>query len=112
MKTLWNKGTAATDVVERFTVGQDRILDLRLAAYDIEGSRAHIKMLETIGLLTPDERTRLDEGLKRILVSVNAGNFELEDDVEDIHSEVELLLTRSLGDLGRKIHADARATTR
>ena len=105
MKTLWNKGTAATDVVERFTVGQDRILDLRLAAYDIEGSRAHIKMLETIGLLTPDERTRLDEGLKRILVSVNAGNFELEDDVEDIHSEVELLLTRSLGDLGRKIHA-------
>lgn len=105
MKTLWNKGTAATDIVERFTVGQDRILDLRLAAYDIAGSRAHIKMLETIGLLTPDERTRLDDGLKRILVSVNAGNFELEDDVEDIHSEVELLLTRSLGDLGRKIHA-------
>ena len=105
MATLWNKGTAATEIVDRFTVGQDRILDLRLAAYDIAGSQAHIKMLEKIGLLTPAERARLEEGLNRILVSVNAGNFELEDDVEDIHSQVELLLTRSLGDLGRKIHA-------
>ena len=105
MATLWNKGTAATEKVDAFTVGSDRVLDLRLAACDIEGSKAHIRMLEQIGLLTPDELTVLTEGLDSILAEVKAGHFELEDDVEDIHSQVELLLTRSLGDLGRKIHA-------
>ena len=105
MATLWNKGTDATDVVERFTVGNDRTLDLRLAACDIEGSQAHIRMLESIGLLTADERKTLSEGLDRILVAVKAGNFQVEDDVEDIHSQVELMLTRELGDLGKKIHA-------
>ncbi len=105
MATLWNKGTDATEVVDAFTVGKDRVLDLRLAAYDIEGSKAHIQMLESIGLLTPDERKTLSDGLDRILVSVKAGNFTLEDDVEDIHSQIELLLTRQLGSLGGKIHA-------
>ena len=105
MATLWNKGTAATEAVDRFTVGNDRILDLRLAYYDIEGSKAHIQMLESIGLLTAEEHAALAEGLDRILVSVKAGNFVLEDDVEDIHSQVELLLTRQLGSLGGKIHA-------
>ena len=105
MATLWNKGVSATDAVERFTVGDDRKLDLRLAAYDIEGSKAHIRMLESIGLLTADELEKLLDGLDGIAVSVKAGNFEVEDDVEDIHSQVELLLTRSLGDLGKKIHA-------
>jgi len=105
MATLWNKGTEATEAVERFTVGNDRTLDLRLAACDIEGSQAHIRMLEHIGLLSPQERETLSEGLERILVSVKAGIFQVEDDVEDIHSQVELLLTRELGDLGKKIHA-------
>ena len=105
MATLWNKGTAATEAVEAFTVGSDRVLDLRLAAYDIEGSRAHIRMLESIGLLSSQEEAALEEGLNRILVSVNAGIFVLEEGVEDIHSQIELQLTRELGPLGGKIHA-------
>jgi len=105
MATLWNKGTEATRAVDAFTVGNDRILDLRLARYDIEGSKAHIKMLESIGLLTEGELALLTEGLEHILTSVDNGSFVLEDDVEDIHSQVELLLTRKLGDLGKKIHA-------
>ena len=105
MSTLWNKGTQATEAVEAFTVGNDRTLDLRLAAWDIKGSQAHIRMLESIGLLTAKEHDALQAGLERILVSVKAGNFVLEDDVEDIHSQVELLLTRELGELGKKIHA-------
>ena len=105
MATLWNKGIEATEVVDRFTVGKDRELDLRLAACDIKGSQAHIRMLESIGLLTPQERKTLSEGLDRILASVEAGDFRLEDDVEDIHSQVELLLTRELGEMGGRIHA-------
>ena len=105
MATLWNKGVSATDAVERFTVGDDRKLDLRLAAYDIEGSKAHIRMLESIGLLTADELRTLLAGLDAIAATVKTGDFELEDDVEDIHSQVELLLTRQLGELGKKIHA-------
>ena len=105
MATLWNKGTEATAAVERFTVGSDRVLDLRLAACDIAGSQAHIRMLESIGLLTPAERETLSEGLDQILVSVKAGIFQVEDDVEDIHSQIELMLTRKLGELGKKIHA-------
>ena len=105
MATLWNKGTSATEAVDRFTVGDDRQLDLRLAACDIEGSKAHIRMLESIGLLTAEELKTLLEGLDKISVAVQAGNFQVEDDVEDIHSQVELMLTRELGDLGKKIHA-------
>ena len=105
MATLWNKGTSATEAVERFTVGNDRILDLRLARYDVMGSRAHIRMLESIGLLAADERATLDAALARIAERIEAGDFRLEDDVEDIHSQVELLLTRELGELGGKIHS-------
>ena len=103
--TLWSKGTQATDLVEEFTVGNDRILDLRLAKYDVLGSMAHIKMLETIGLLTKDELERLTSGLDEILKEIEAGEFVLEDDVEDIHSQVELILTRRLGEIGKKIHS-------
>lgn len=103
--TLWNKGTQATDLVEEFTVGNDRILDLRLAKYDVLGSKAHIKMLESIGLLTKDELERLTSGLDEILKEIEAGDFVLEDDVEDIHSQVELILTRRLGEIGKKIHS-------
>ena len=105
MATLWNKGTSATEAVDRFTVGNDRVLDLRLARYDVQGSRAHIKMLEHIGLLAPDELTALDAALARIAERIEAGVFVLEPDVEDIHSQVELLLTRELGEMGKKIHS-------
>jgi len=105
MSTLWSKGTQATDLVEDFTVGNDRILDMRLAKYDVIGSKAHIRMLESIGLLTSDELGTLTKALDQILEEINAGVFILEDDVEDIHSQVELLLTRRLGDIGKKIHS-------
>lgn len=105
MATLWNKGTSATEKVESFTVGNDRELDLRLAAYDIQGSKAHIRMLESIGLLTKEELDRLSAALDRIEDTVRDGSFVLEDDVEDIHSQIELSLTRELGDMGKKIHS-------
>ena len=105
MSTLWSKGTQATDLVEDFTVGNDRILDMRLAKYDVQGSMAHIRMLESIGLLTSEELEILTKGLQQILEEIEAGTFILEDDVEDIHSQVELLLTRRLGDIGKKIHS-------
>ena len=105
MSTLWSKGVQATELVEDFTVGNDRILDMRLAKYDVIGSKAHIRMLESIGLLTSEELGILTEALDRILSEINTGEFVLEDDVEDIHSQVELLLTRRLGDIGKKIHS-------
>lgn len=105
MATLWNKGTTATEKVESFTVGNDRILDLKLAAYDVQGSKAHIEMLHSIGLLGEDELKMLSAGLDRIAESIAAGEFALEDDVEDIHSYIELLLTRELGEAGKKIHS-------
>ena len=105
MSTLWSKGTQAADIVEDFTVGNDRILDMRLAEFDVIGSKAHIKMLESIGLLGKDELETLTEALDAILEEIRSGQFILEDDVEDIHSQVELLLTRRLGDMGKKIHS-------
>lgn len=105
MPTLWNKGTQATKLVEEFTVCGDRQLDMALAEYDVIGSKAHIKMLENIGLLDADELALLDNGLDEILARIKEGRFVLEDDVEDIHSQVELLLTRRLGDIGKKIHS-------
>ncbi len=92
-------------MVDRFTVGNDRVLDRRLARYDVQGSLAHIRMLESIGLLTAQELELLTAALGRISDSIEAGTFVLEDDVEDIHSQVELLLTRELGEVGRKIHS-------
>ena len=101
MATLWSKGADATRTVEDFTVGNDRILDLRLAKYDVQGSKAHIKMLESIGLLTSEELA----GLDAIAAEIESGDFVLEDDIEDIHSQVEMNLTRRLGDMGKKIHS-------
>ena len=105
MATLWSKGADATRTVEDFTVGNDRILDLRLAKYDVQGSKAHIRMLESIGLLTSEELRALTAGLDEIAAEIEAGDFVLEDDVEDIHSQVEMNLTRKLGDIGKKIHS-------
>ncbi|MBQ0006795.1 MAG: argininosuccinate lyase, partial [Alistipes sp.] len=86
MATLWNKGVSATERVDAFTVGNDRVLDLKLAKYDIIGSKAHIRMLESIGLLTREELKSLTAALDEIAASVENGTFVLEDDVEDIHS--------------------------
>ncbi|MCQ2174863.1 MAG: argininosuccinate lyase [Bacteroidales bacterium] len=105
MATLWNKGTSCTEKVETFTVGNDRILDARLAKYDVIGSKAHIAMLKKVGLLEDMEHKSLDEALDGIAAMIEAGDFKLEDDVEDIHSQIELLLTRKLGDVGKKIHS-------
>ena len=105
MGTLWSKGTSATQIVEDFTVGNDRVLDLRLAKHDVMGSKAHIKMLESIGLLEKDELETLTAGLDAILKEIENGEFKLGDDVEDIHSQVEFLLTQRFGEIGKKIHS-------
>lgn len=102
---LWQKDKASLQEVDRFTVGKDREMDMFLARFDILGSIAHITMLETIGLLTKSELTTLSGALKELYADVVAGNFEVENGVEDIHSQVELVLTRKLGDVGKKIHA-------
>ena len=86
-------------------MGNDRTLDMRLAEYDVKGSMAHIRMLESIGLLKKEELERLLAGLEEIQDEIRSGKFGLEDDVEDIHSQVELLLTRRLGEIGKKIHS-------
>ena len=102
---LWNKGFEPDKLIEDFTVGADRELDLRLARYDVQGSMAHIRMLESIGLLESSELPVLLEALGRIAQSVERGEFTIEEGVEDVHSQVELMLTRELGDLGKKIHS-------
>lgn len=102
---LWQKDKASLQEVDRFTVGKDREMDMFLARFDILGSLAHITMLESIGLLTKSELESLSGALKDLHKQVIAGDFEVEPGVEDIHSQVELLLTRKLGDVGKKIHA-------
>lgn len=102
---LWDKGFEPDKLIEEFTVGQDRELDLRLAKYDIEGSMAHIRMLNTIGLLENDELEKLLEALEEIKEIAEKGEFVIEDGVEDVHSQVEFMLTARLGDLGKKIHS-------
>ena len=102
---LWNKGFEPDKAIEEYTVGNDRVLDLRLAQYDIEGSMAHIKMLETIGLLEKSELEQLLVALAELLEEAKRDNFVIEEGVEDVHSQVELMLTRKLGDVGKKIHS-------
>ena len=91
--------------IDRFTVGRDRELDLYLAKHDVLGSMAHITMLESIGLLQSDELKVLLEELKQIYATAEKGEFVIEDGIEDVHSQVELMLTRKLGDVGKKIHS-------
>ena len=101
---LWDKGFSLDDKIERFTVGQDRVLDLALAPYDILGTMAHITMLSAQGLLGADELPVLLAELKALYAKASAGSFVIEEGVEDVHSQVELMLTRRLGDLGKKVH--------
>jgi len=102
---LWQKDKASLKEVETFTVGKDREMDMYLAAFDVLGSLAHIQMLESVGLLTKNELSQLQKELKSIYRQIEKGEFKLQDDVEDIHSQVELILTQKLGDVGKKIHA-------
>lgn len=106
MSSLWNKGgLKAAEIVDKFTVGNDRVMDLRLAKYDVIGSKAHIKMLLSIDLLTKEEEKVLRSELDKILSEIEGGQFRLEHDVEDIHSQIEILLTRRIGEIGKKIHS-------
>lgn len=102
---LWEKSTQMTAEIERFTVGRDREMDLYLAQDDVLGSMAHITMLQSIGLLTADELQVLLAELRRIYATIQDGKFQIEDGIEDVHSQVELMLTRALGDTGKKIHS-------
>lgn len=102
---LWEKNFEVNREIERFTVGRDRELDLYLARYDVLGSMAHITMLQSIGLMENDELDALLAELKLIYRDCVEGRFEIEEGVEDVHSQVELMLTRRLGDMGKKIHS-------
>ncbi len=102
---LWEKNFEINQEIERFTVGKDREMDLYLAKYDVLGSMAHITMLQSIGLLQADELELLLDELKNIYQTCEQGEFIIEDGVEDVHSQVELMLTRKLGDMGKKIHS-------
>jgi argininosuccinate lyase len=102
---LWQKNTDSLKEVAQFTVGKDREMDMYLARFDVLGSLAHIEMLESIGLLTKSELSELQAALKSIYHQIESGRFSLQDNVEDIHSQVELLLTEKLGDAGKKIHS-------
>ena len=105
MSKIWNKGFDADKAVLNFTVGKDRELDLRLAKHDIIGSLAHIKMLTEIGLMEREEEKILRTELQNILKDVEKGNFSLDDDAEDIHSQIESMLIKRLGEIGKKIHS-------
>jgi argininosuccinate lyase len=105
MAKLWDKGFEIQDKIERFTVGRDREMDLYLAEADVLGSMAHITMLESIGLLQADELRQLLAELRNIHAQIKKGEFVIEEGIEDVHSQVELMLTRKLGDIGKKIHS-------
>lgn len=101
---LWDKGLATNHKIDAFTVGNDRVLDLVLAKYDVLGSIAHAKMLEKVGLITSQECKQLNHALNDILLSIKNNEFKIEDSFEDVHSKVEWILTEKLGDIGKKIH--------
>lgn len=105
MNKIWQKDKASLQEVEKFTVGKDRELDLQLAPFDVLGSLAHIQMLESVGLLTTEEWQLLRQALIQIYNHISVGNFSLEPGVEDVHSQVEGILTQRLGDTGKKIHS-------
>ena len=102
---LWDKGTSVNEIIDNFTVGKDREMDLYLAKFDVLGSIAHAKMLQSINLLTERELVELQAELIEIYRVIENGEFVIEDEVEDVHSQVELMLTRKLGDTGKKIHS-------
>lgn len=102
---LWQKDKDTSPDVSRFTVGADRDMDACIARYDVLGSLAHARMLQSIGLLEKKELTEIEKELKQILISIDSGNFSIEEGVEDVHSQVEFMLTENLGEAGKKIHS-------
>ncbi len=104
MKKLWDKGYTTSNIVEKFTVGNDRILDLKLAVYDVSGNRAHAQMLHKIGILSQKELHDILDALDEIEKQINQGDFIIESHFEDIHSKIEYELVKKIGDAGKKIH--------
>ena len=102
---LWDKGTKINEMIESFTIGRDPEMDYFLAEYDVIGSLAHITMLESVGLITRNELTSLSHELRSIYAEIKAGKFVIEEGSEDVHSQIELLLTKRLGEVGKKIHS-------
>lgn len=102
---IWQKNTNVDSFVESFTVGNDRELDLQLAAADVLGSLAHTRMLHSVGLLDTEDLKAVQQGLKQLYGEVTAGTFTIDEQVEDVHSQVEFLLTKRIGDAGKKIHS-------
>jgi argininosuccinate lyase len=103
---LWQKdNVSVNEKIEKFTVGRDPEFDVLLAPFDVLGSLAHTRMLASIGLLEESELAEIQQELKNIYQEIQAGNFEIEEGIEDVHSQVELLLTRKLGEAGKKIHS-------
>lgn len=102
---LWDKGYTINNIVDRFTVGNDRILDLKLAKHDVAGNIAHAKMLQSVGLLTETELTSILKGLKQIQSTIDNGTFTIEEDFEDVHSKIEFELVKQIGEAGKKIHS-------
>jgi len=105
MSKLWQKTTNVNELVENFTVGRDREFDEQMAAFDVLGSLAHTRMLQSIGLMDAADLELVQKELKSIYKDIQAGNFSIEAGVEDVHSQVELLLTQRIGDAGKKIHS-------
>jgi argininosuccinate lyase len=105
MSKLWQKTTNVDQLVESFTVGRDREFDQQMAAFDVLGSLAHTQMLQSIGLMSAEDLQLVQKELKNIYHEIQAGDFKIEDGVEDVHSQVELLLTRRIGEAGKKIHS-------
>ena len=101
---LWDKGYKIDDAIERFTVGRDKELDLLLATHDILGTMAHVTMLEHVGLLSKEDINLLLPALRKLYAEAEQGNFVIEEGIEDVHSQVELMLTRQLGEVGKKVH--------
>ena len=103
---LWQKeNTSVSQLIEKFTVGRDKEFDSLLAKYDVQGSIAHVTMLGEVGLMTKEESAKAVDALKQIAKEIEEGNFSIGDDVEDVHSQVEFLLTERIGDIGKKIHS-------
>ena len=109
---LWEKDFLVQPQIDAFTVGKDREMDLLLAKYDVLGSLAHIQMLESIQLISKNELEVLSASLKNIYQDIEKGLFKMDDDVEDVHSQIELLLTKSLGDIGKKYTVADQGTIR
>src|SRR6187399_3219643 len=103
---LWQKeNTSVSELIENFTVGRDREFDLLLAQYDVQGSIAHVTMLGEVGLMSKDEAEKAVIGLNEILSDIQQYRFTIDDGIEDVHSQVEYLLTQRIGDIGKKIHS-------